>query len=208
VFLAPEKVSVVIDTHAWSFFPTGRVMVRFTSGEGLDTLEVWGAYEIGPKPAQTDILHCYADNTLHLLTDFGEELNMTIEDGRRNLFWGKEPQPLGTWALEQVPIPCQLPGNPDRSLINTGVSLSSTITPDRTGEAGPAPIKIAGLVPGSVTVSGTTEFPSSLVLEAATSLAPPVNWQPLQSNSVPAGPFSFTIAKGASTAAFFRVRSQ
>lgn len=208
VFLAPDQIAIVIDTHGWSFFPTGRVMVRFTSGDGADTLEVWGAYEIGPKPAQTDVLHCYADNTLHLLTDTGEELSMTLEDGRRNLFWGKEPQPLGSWALEQTPIACQLSGNPDPSLINTGVSLPTAIPPDLTGEAGPVSIMIAGLAPGAVTVSGVTEFARSLVLEAATSLAPPVHWQPLQSNSVPAGPFSFTIAKGASTVAFFRVRSQ
>ncbi len=137
VFLGPEKISIVFDTHAWCFFPNGRVLVRFTSDEGIGTLEVWGAYEIGPKPAQTDILHCYADNTLYLVTDMGEELNMTLEDGRRNLFWVKEPQPLGDWALEQKPIPCQLAGNPDSSLINTGVSLSSNITPDPIGGAGP-----------------------------------------------------------------------
>ena len=133
---------------------------------------------------------------------------MTLEDGRRNLFWGKEPQPLDRWALEQTPIACQLPGNSDPSLINTGVSLSSSISPDPIREAGPVSIMIAGPVPDAVTVSGVTEFACRLILESAASLAPPINWQPLQSKSVPAGPFSFTMAKGASSAAFFRVRSQ
>jgi hypothetical protein len=208
VFLGLEQISIVIDTHAWSFFPNGRVMVRFTSGEGLDTWEVWGAYEIGPKPVQTDILHCYADNTLRLLTDMGEDLKMTLEDGRRNLFWGKEPQPLGAWSLEQTPIACQLFGEPDASLINTGLWLSSTITPDPAGEAGPFPITIARPGAGSMTVNGTADAPVNLVLEGAGSLAPPIAWQPLKSNSVPAGPFSFTISPDASAAAFFRVRTQ
>jgi hypothetical protein len=208
VFLAPEKIGIVIDVHAWSFFPNGRVMVRFTSGEGLEGLEAWGAYEIGPKPTETDILHCFADNTLHLLTDPGEELNMTLEDGRRNLFWGKEPQPLGDWTLEQKPIACQLSGNSDPSLINTGVSLSSTITPDPTEEAGPLPIRIAKPAAGTLTVSGTAEAARDLVLEFATSLANPITWQPLQSKSVPVGPFNFTISATTNPAVFFRVRSQ
>ncbi|HYG35820.1 MAG TPA: hypothetical protein VEC99_13600, partial [Clostridia bacterium] len=206
----------VIDTHQWYFFPTGRVLVRFTFHHagwppGMfyeDVTDVWGAYEIGPKPTETDILHCYADNTLSLVTDLGEKLDMTLEDGRRNLFWGKEDQALGEWALEQVPIACQLPGNSDASLINTGVSLSTAIPPDPTGDAGPITLMIARPVAGSITISGTTELDLSLVLERAESLAPPISWQPWQSNSVPAGPFSFTISAATNTAAFFRVHCQ
>jgi hypothetical protein len=172
-----------------------------------DVTEIWGAYEIEPKPTQTDVLHCYADNVLSLRTDLGEEVHMTLENGRRNLFWGKNGYALGLWATEYVPIPCQLPGISDASLMNTGVSLSTDISPDVIGQAGLLAVGIAAVAPGSITVTGNTEAPRSLVLEGATSLAP-VIWRPLQSNNVPAGPFSFTVAGATNAAAFFRVRSQ
>lgn len=133
---------------------------------------------------------------------------MTLEDGRRNLFWAKEDEKLAEWAVEKVSIACQLPGNPDATLINTGVKLSSAIPPDPTGDAGPFPIMIVRPAAGPVTISGTAEMPLSLVLESAGSLASPITWQPLQSNSVPAGPFSFTISGATNVAGFFRIRSQ
>lgn len=83
--------------------------------------------------------------------------------------WGKEPHLLGDWATEQKPIACQLPGNSDSSLINTGVSLSTDIPPDIGGAAGALSIRIAGPVSGTLTVGGTTEVPRRLVLECSTS---------------------------------------
>ena len=77
-----------------------------------------------------DILHFYADNALFIETDLGEQTEMTLEDGRRNLFWNKDFQILSEWAAERKPIPCQPPANPDASLMNTGVSLSTNIKPD------------------------------------------------------------------------------
>jgi hypothetical protein len=60
-------------------------------------------------------------------TDLGEVIEMTLEDGRRHLFWGKDFQILSAWADEQRPIACEAPADPDPSLMNTGVSLSTTI---------------------------------------------------------------------------------
>lgn len=205
----------VIDTQQWHFFPTGRVLVRFTTYRagwpaGMvieDVTEIWGAYGIDPKPTQTDILHCYADNVLNLKTDMGEEVHMTLENGRRNLFWGKNGYALGVWATAHVPSPCQLPGMPDASLINTGLSLSTDISPDPIGQTGLLAIGIAAIAPGSITINGNTDAPRTLVLESATTLAP-VIWRPLRSNNVPAGPFSFTISADTNPAAFFRVRTQ
>ena len=37
-----------------------------------------------------DILHVYADNVLFIESDADERTEMTLEDGRRNLFWGKD----------------------------------------------------------------------------------------------------------------------
>jgi len=56
---------------------------------------------------------------------------MTLENGRRNLFWNKDYMILSEWAAERKPIPSQPPANPDPGLINTGVSLSTTIAPDK-----------------------------------------------------------------------------
>jgi hypothetical protein len=96
----------------------------------VDISDTWGAYRIGPKPAEQDILHLYADNVLFIETDAGEQIEMTLEDGRRNLFWGKDMQLLSEWASEQQTVPCSGPEHPQASLMNTGVSLSSTLAPD------------------------------------------------------------------------------
>lgn len=53
-------------------------------------------------------------------------------NGRRHLFWVKNYQILSEWASEQRPIPCEGPVSVDLRLMNTGVSLSTTIPPDDT----------------------------------------------------------------------------
>lgn len=127
----------VVDTRAWYFFPTGRVLVRFRNHRAgwtypstvVDTSDAWGAYRVEAKPEQRDILHWYADNGLSIETDLGERAEMTLEDGRRHLFWGKDRQILSEWASEQKTIPCQAPAG-DSGLMNTGLSLSTAIPPD------------------------------------------------------------------------------
>ena len=129
------------DTQQWHFFPNGRLLVRFTtwSVRGTngysETTEFWGAYTIGFKPIQPDILHCYADNDVTVKLDMGDLVKLTLEDGRRNLFWGKGCFPHASWAIEQKPEICQRPAQPDTSLINTGVSLSTAIAPITWGAA-------------------------------------------------------------------------
>jgi hypothetical protein len=129
---------LVVNTREFYFFSTGRVLVRFRNYHAtfqypittVDISDTWGAYRIGPKPAEQDILHLYADNVLFIETDAGEQIEMTLEDGRRNLFWGKDMQLLSEWASEQQTVPCSGPEHPQASLMNTGVSLSSTLAPD------------------------------------------------------------------------------
>jgi hypothetical protein len=129
----------VTHTRAWHFFPNGRVLVQFRNFRAgaafpttvADVSNSWGAYRIEPKPTGArDILHVYADNVLFIETDVGERTEMTLEDGRRNLFWGKDAQLLSEWAAERKTIPCQPAVDADPSLMNTGISLSSTIRPD------------------------------------------------------------------------------
>lgn len=206
----------VIDFHNFYFMPTGRVFIRFIYKRAgapypsviEDIVEAWGAYEIKPKPIETDILHFYADNVLNVTTDLGEELALTLENGRRVMFWGKEPHLLAEWYLEQKPIPCVLPINSDASLINTGVSLSSEIPPDPMG--GPVPLlTIArGPAPGAFSFRGVTDSARELVLERAATLTLPITWQPIQSNNVPTGPFEFEVLAETNATAFFRLRSQ
>jgi hypothetical protein len=207
--------TAVVDSQQWHFMPGGRVLVRFTTWSvdlsGMATefiMDAWGAYQIEPKPTQTDILHCYADNGVTLRLDVGDIEKLTLEDGRRSLFWGKEYYPLSLWVAEQKPIACQAPANPDASLINTGLSLSTGIAPDPIGAPGPLLLTIAGPVSGAMTLSGSTEMALRLVLERAADLVSPIKWEPSRTNSAPAGPFSFTISWATNTAAFFRVRSQ
>jgi hypothetical protein len=210
------KSAPVVNTREWHFFPTGRVLVRFTNHRaGLfypqtieDVSDNWGAYRVGPKPAQRDILHRYADDSLFLETDQGEQIEMTLEDGRRHLFWEKDYQIWSEWAAEQKPIPCQLPDNANASLINTGLPLKTSIAPDNLGDAEPWRIQLAGPSGGNFTVSGTMAAAGTIVLEQTADLTPPVAWQAIQTNSVPAGAFQFQAPQGASAVAFFRVRTQ
>jgi hypothetical protein len=67
---------------------------------------------------------------LFIETDIGELTEMTLEDGRRQLFLAKDYQLLSEWAAEQKTLPCELPPDADPSLMNTGLSLSSTLPPD------------------------------------------------------------------------------
>ncbi len=206
----------VVNTREWHFFPTGRVLVRFKNHRAglshpntiVDVTESWGAYRVEPKPSQQDILHLYADNSLFIDTDSGEQAEMTLEDGRRHLFWNKDFQILSEWAAEQKPIPCQVPGNPDASLMNTGIALSTNIKPDEVRDLQPILIKLTGPVAGKFTLSGTTDIAANLVIERASSLISPIIWQPLQTNSAPGGPFSFQVPQGNISAGFFRVRGQ
>lgn len=213
--LGTIKSVAVVNTSEWHFFPTGRVLVRFQNYRaGLfypntiaDISDSWGAYAIGPKPVQQDILHIYADNELFIQTDLGEESEMTLEDGRRNLFWGKDYQILSEWAAERKSIPCQAAANADPSLMNTGIALSTQIKPDL-GESATVPVRISGPVSGKLLISGTSESAATLVTERATAIVPPVVWQQVQTNDVPAGPFSFLVPQGTDASAFFRVRQK
>jgi hypothetical protein len=210
------KSVAVVNTSEWHSFPTGRVLVRFTNYRAggfypvtvADVTSSWGAYTVEPKPTQRDIHHIYADNVVFIDTDSGEQAEMTLEDGRRHLFWGKDFQILSEWATEQKPIPCQLPGTADPSLMNTGVSLSTTIEPDNMGDSKPIRINLTGPVSGNLTISGSTEAAGNLVIERTTSLAAPIVWETLQTNSIPAGSFNVLIPQGTNGAAFFRVRAQ
>lgn len=209
------RSAAVVHTREWHFFPTGRVLVRFRNYSAgpiwpttiEDVSDGWGAYQITPKPAESDILHAFADNGLIIETDLGEVAEMTLEDGRRHLFWGKDYQLQYEWAAEQKTIPCDLPTNSDAGLMNVAVSLSTLIPADPIGEARPT-VQISGPLGGVFTISGTSQIAGSIVIEGAASLVVPINWQPLQTNSVSGGQFTFTIPQDSSPSGYFRVRWQ
>lgn len=204
----------VTHTREWHFFPTGRVLVRFKNYRAgfswpnteVDISDNWGAYTIEPKPEETDILHRFAENSLIIDTDLGEQTEMTLEDGRRNLFWGKDYQILSEWASERKPIACQLPGNPNANLINVAVSLATTIPPD--GDLGGRPLqfRLTGPVAGKFTLIGTLDASSTLVIEQTTKLDAPVVWQAVETNTVPTGAFSLEVRQGTNAVTFFRLR--
>jgi hypothetical protein len=210
------KSVAVVNTREWHFFPTGRVLVRFKNyfagavypSTVLDVSTSWGAYRVEAKPTETDILHFYADNAVSIETDSGEQSELTLEDGRRNLFWNKDYMILSEWAAEQKPVPCQGANNPDPSLMNTGISLSTGIAPDVISDSGLIPIKLSRPVPGNFTLTGTAQSPATLVIEGSSSLTPPIIWRPLQTNTVPSGLFQLHIPQTTETAAFFRLRQQ
>jgi hypothetical protein len=209
------KSVAVTHTREWHFFPNGRVLTRFKNyGAGLvwpatneDVSDGWGAYRIDPKPPQHDILHMFADNGLTIESDLGEVAEMTLEDGRRHLFWGKDYQLQYEWAAEQKNVPCQLPPNSDSGLINVAVSLSTTIPPDPIGGARPT-VAITGPAGGAFTVSGTSQNGGMIVIEATSSLAPPILWRPVQTNTVSAGQFGFAIPQGSNKSGYFRAKAE
>jgi len=210
-FGGPEIVPVV-NKQEWYFPRNGRVLIKFTqyvAGVGYpfvvpDELNVWGAYRIDPNPALQDILHFYADNSLHIETDANEQLELTLEDGRRHLFWGKDRATLDEWAAQEPATPCDPPANFDPSEMNTGVSLQTTIAPDDLTEG--IRFNLSRSVAGNLTLQGTTSGSTTLVTENATSLTSPVVWKPLQTNPVPGGPFNFTLPASTNAQAYYRVR--
>ena len=142
----------VMNSREFYFFPTGRTLVRFSNYRAgisypttvADVTDSWGAYQVLPKPEQPDILHRYADNVLLIESDLGERLEMTLEDGRRNLFWGKDSQTLSEWAAEQTPIRCEGSATSEMHLMNTGVSLSTSIPPQENGDGSTLPATLPG----------------------------------------------------------------
>ncbi len=204
----------VVNTREWHFFPTGRLLVRFRNySAGVvfpDTVETvtdaWGAYRVDPKPEAPDILHLYADNGLFVDMDSGEQVEMTLEDGRRHLFWGKDYMIQSDWAKEGKPIPCVLPPNPDPNLLNTGLELSTRIEPDDVGAGLPLVVQLAVTTTGEYRLSGTVDRDVDLVVESTASLEAPFSWVPVQTNHVTAGPFSLPVNRGTGSAAFFRGR--
>ena len=66
---------------------------------------------------------------------------MTLENGRRDLFWGKDRAVLDEWAGEDQPVACQLPATVDPNLFNTGLSRETTVAPDDLIEGGPIRIR-------------------------------------------------------------------
>jgi hypothetical protein len=132
----------VLNSREFYLFPNGRALVRFRNHRvggaypttAVDVTDSWGAYRLEPRGEQRDVLHLYADDLLFLESDSGERIAMTLEDGRRHLFWGKDFQVLSAWAAEQKPVRCEPPARPDASLMNTGISLATNITPDDVGD--------------------------------------------------------------------------
>lgn len=204
----------VVNTREWHFFPTGRVCVRFTNHRAgvfypqtVEDISLnWAAYRIDPPGDERDILHLYADNQVRIDTDLGEQIAMTLEDGRRHLFWEKEYLILSEWAAEQVAIPCQRPPGADGSLMNTGVSLSTAIPADPVEQPASAPVLtgIRLMAPGRLQVSGTNAVAGDIVLQGAANLGAPVYWQAVQTNTLPAGAFHLEVPVEAQ-AGFFRL---
>ena len=134
----------VMNSREFYMFPTGRVLVRFRNHRATftypitmeDVSDSWGAYRVEPQPEQRDVLHRYADNAVFVGTDLGEQVEMTLEDGRRHLFWRKDFQTLSEWAAEERPIACQGPVTVDPSLMNNGISLATTIVVDPPDDGG------------------------------------------------------------------------
>ncbi|MCC7376905.1 MAG: hypothetical protein IT581_19760 [Verrucomicrobiales bacterium] len=211
------KSVAVVNTREWHFFPTGRVLVRFKNtraGVFYPTTETvvtdnWGAYRVEPKPEATDILHIYADNGVFIETDLGEQVAMTLENGRRQLFWEKDYLLQSEWASEQKPVPC-VPATQTRpGLANTGIALSTSIVPDPTGDQAPVLLGLSRSPQGTLILSGRTEVAASVVIEGAQNLVAPVTWTPIQTNAVAAGRFELVIQQGTTAAAaYFRIRGQ
>jgi hypothetical protein len=128
----------VVNSREFYLFPTGRALVRFRNYRAgfsypmtvVDISDSWAAYRVEGKPTQTDILHLYADNVVVLETDSGEQSELTLEDGRRTLFLLKDDQLLSEWASERQSEACQVAQPTEPGLMNTGLSLSSSIAPD------------------------------------------------------------------------------
>ena len=96
----------VDNSQEWHFLRNGRVLIRFIQNRAApyspvivpEIIEVWGAYDITPSHGPQDIFHIYADNSLHIETDLGEQLELKLEDGRRHLFRPRAPGRVGGGA--------------------------------------------------------------------------------------------------------------
>jgi hypothetical protein len=206
----------VVNVQDWHFLRNGRVMMRFVQHRSVpgypvivpEVITLWAAYAIEPRPETPDIFHRYADHSLRIETDLAEKLEMTLEDGRRHLFWGRNRAVLDEWAAEQSPIPCQAPANFDPSLMNTGLSLRTAVPPDDIAEGAPVHFSLRRAVTGNLAVQGTSQAAATLVTERATSLTSPVVWLALQTNAVPAGPFAFALPASRNVQSFYRLRQQ
>lgn len=204
----------VVNSREWHFFPTGRVLVRFRNHFAgvvypntiVDVTDAWGAYRVDPKPPQTDILHLYANNAVWISMDSGEDMEMTLEDGRRHLFWGKDHQLLAEWASEQQPVPCDLPDPAEPRLLNTGIALATSIPPDPTGDGHLALTALQVSPDGDLTLHGTTDLPGTVVVDTTLTLAAPATWSPLRTNQVQAGSFTLPVPRPTNASGFFRLR--
>jgi hypothetical protein len=205
----------VVHTREWHFFPNGRVLVRFTNYRAgpfypqtvKDVSLNWGAYRLDPPSGGSDILHLYADDEVLIDSDLGEQASLTLEDGRRQLFWGKDYLILSEWASEQVPTPCEQPAGADPTLLNTGVNLATSIPPDPVEAPASLPILtgIRRLASGRLEVAGTAATAGVVVVEESASLGAPVSWVPRQTNTVPAGDFVLEIPGNLGITGFFRL---
>ncbi len=205
----------VDNSQEWHFLRNGRVMMRFIqhrAAPGLppvivaDVIDAWGAYTIQPKPPGQDVLHRYADNVLRIETDLGETLEMTLEDGRRHLFWGRDRAVVDEWAAEDQPALCLPPADIDPRLMNTGLSLQTSIAPDDFTE--PVRLTLLRSQTGDLTMEGSAKTSANLVTQHAVNLVAPVVWQPLQTNAVLVGPFRFVVPAAGNGQGYYRLRQQ
>lgn len=207
------RLDPVVNSRDWHFLQNGRVMIRFIQYRGSsagplierEVIDVWGAYSIEPKPDLTDILHLFADNVLRIETDRGEQLELTLENGRRHLFWDEARALLDEWAAERQPMSCLLPAtNPN--LMNTGISLRTTIPPDDLSGSAAIQLNLVRSLDGGFKVQGTSAGSATLILEHASSLGAAAQWQAVQTNRVPAGPFGLPISVSQESQGYYRAR--
>lgn len=112
------------------------------------------------------------------------------------------------WAAEKPAAACQVSAEFNPELMNTGVSLRTAIAPDTADGEGPIRFTLTGPVAGQFTVSGTSPEAANLVTEFASIITLSTEWKALQTNTVSAGPYSFTLPRLRSHQAYFRLRRQ
>lgn len=212
--LGTIKSVAVVNTREWHFFPTGRVLVRFKNYYAapihpntlVEVSDNWGAYRLEPVGDARDILHLYADEVVRLAMDSGETAELTLEDGRRHLFWEKDFMLLSEWATEQKPIPCDAPPNVDAGLMNTGVALATGIPADPLSDDVPVLLGIGITPSGDFLLRGKVEVPTEVVVDRSTRIVPPIDWRPAQTNAVGGGTFEVFVTGGGEPASYFRLR--
>lgn len=208
------KSVAVVNTREWHFFPTGRVLIRFRNYYAgafypmtfAEVSDSWAAYRVEPKPAETDVLHRYADNVVRLDSDLGEVAELTLEDGRRHLFWDRDYQLLSEWAAEQKPVPCTRPDFTEARLLNTGVTLSTGISPDPFDDEPPVLVALVRDSATELTVRGRNPAAGKVMVEQTASMEASAVWSAVSSHDLPAGPFAVKVSVKEVGAAFFRLR--